>query len=112
MVTFNSAYSVSQSTNAFYIPGVVKTHRLLLNTVTEHYVPRLFDATLENKVVVRPKAIKEIVDHFPMAKGGGFKGDPQLIWRFDEGEVKVKSLEEAVGARGGCERARRNERYG
>lgn len=78
--------------------GVVKTHRLLLNTVTDHYVPRLFEASLENKIVVRPRTVKEIIDHFPLAKGA--KSDPQLIWRFDDSEVKVKSLEDGADTKG------------
>lgn len=95
-----SVFSLTPLCSFDFGVGVVKTHRLLLNTVTDHYVPRLMEVTLENKVVIRPRTAKEIIDHFPLAKGG--KNDPQLIWRFSDEEVRVKTLENGVDSKGMC----------
>ena len=86
------------SNNFKHLSGIVKTHRLLLNTPGEHVVPNLPDAPNENRVSVRPRTVKEIVDHFPAAKGP--KSDPQLIWRFGEDEVTVKSIESSIDVKG------------
>jgi cell cycle checkpoint control protein RAD9A len=53
------------------------------------------DATIESRLTIGPRAVKDIVEHFPSARITG-KNDPQLVWQFEEEEVQVKS----VGSKG------------
>ncbi|KAI0741410.1 Rad9-domain-containing protein [Daedaleopsis nitida] len=76
--------------------GVVKTHRLSLNHTTP-LSPTLPDPVLESRLVVGPKVLKNLLEHFPFSKGG--KSDPQLMWNFWEDEVQLRSLETSVEAK-------------
>ncbi|KDR75080.1 hypothetical protein GALMADRAFT_69752 [Galerina marginata CBS 339.88] len=78
--------------------GVVKTHRLLLLTPASLMAPGVPDATNESRITVGPKALKDLLDHFPVAKGA--RSDPQLVWTFEQHEVALKSMESSVDSRG------------
>jgi cell cycle checkpoint control protein RAD9A len=80
------------------ITGVVKTHRLLLQTQTLLLAPGLFDGTNECRLTIGPKAVKDMLEHFPFAKGG--KSDPQLTWSFADTEVQLKSSETSIDSNG------------
>jgi len=43
---------------------------------------------------VNAKSVKDVIEHFPAAKG---KSDPQLVWSFGEEDVCVRSFESALG---------------
>ncbi|KAJ7096368.1 Rad9-domain-containing protein [Mycena epipterygia] len=78
--------------------GVVKTHRLLLLTLASFLAPGVPDTDNESRLTVGPRAIRDMIEHFPVSKGG--KSDPQLIWNFGESEVEVKSLESSLDSKG------------
>ncbi|KAJ6609871.1 Rad9-domain-containing protein [Mycena sp. CBHHK59/15] len=78
--------------------GVVKTHRLLLLTLNSFLAPGVPDASNESHLTIGPRAIRDMVEQFPVSKGG--RSDPQLIWNFDESEVEVKSLESSLDPKG------------
>ncbi|KAI5119131.1 hypothetical protein M0805_005737 [Coniferiporia weirii] len=78
--------------------GIVKTHRLLLNNPTNDDAPAIRSGDNESRLVVQSYAVKEMIEHFPNAKGP--RSDPELIWRFDDNEVKVKSMEKGIDAKG------------
>ncbi|KAI0766623.1 Rad9-domain-containing protein [Trametes elegans] len=78
--------------------GVVKTHRLALNVAHHFMSPTLPDPAFESKIAIGPKAVKNMLEHFPFGRGG--KTDPQLIWTFSQSEVQLRSLETAVDAKG------------
>ncbi|KAJ7703243.1 Rad9-domain-containing protein [Mycena rosella] len=78
--------------------GVVKTHRLLLLTLTSFLAPGVPDAHNESHLTVGPRAIRDMLEHFPVPKGA--RSDPQLIWNFGESEVEVKSLESSLDSKG------------
>jgi cell cycle checkpoint control protein RAD9A len=77
--------------------GIVKTHRLLLQTPSSQLHLHVPVALNESHVVIGPKAMRDMIDHFPSTRG---KADPQLIWVFDDTEVQVKSLENSVDGKG------------
>ena len=79
--------------------GIIKTHRLLLLTPTSLMTPGVPVAPHESRLTIGPKAIKAIIEHFPPARGP--KSDPQLIWKFGETEVDVKSHDHSIDAKGG-----------
>ncbi|KAK1233647.1 hypothetical protein PQX77_003191 [Marasmius sp. AFHP31] len=78
--------------------GVVKTHKLVLMTPSSLLAPGIPDTTDESLLTIGPRAMREIIEHFPLAKG--IKADPQLIWNFGDTEVQVKSLESSIDSRG------------
>ncbi|THH11313.1 hypothetical protein EW145_g735 [Phellinidium pouzarii] len=78
--------------------GIVKTHRLLLNNPSNDDAPRIQNGDNESRIVVQAHAVKEIIEHFPNSRC--LKSDPELIWRFDDDEVKIKSLEKGIDAKG------------
>ncbi|KAJ7084342.1 Rad9-domain-containing protein [Mycena belliarum] len=78
--------------------GVVKTHRLLLLTLTSFLAPGVPDAENESHLTVGPRAVRDMIEHFPVPKGT--RADPQLIWNFGESEVEVKSLESSLDTKG------------
>jgi cell cycle checkpoint control protein RAD9A len=80
------------------LPGVVKTHRLLLLTLTSFLAPGVPDAGNESHLTVGPRALRDMIEHFPVSKGA--RSDPQLIWNFGESEVEVKSFESSLDAKG------------
>jgi cell cycle checkpoint control protein RAD9A len=78
--------------------GVVKTHRLLLLTPISLLAPSIPDGSNESRLTIGPKAVKDMIEHFPFAKGG--KSDPQLIWSFGDSEVQLKSCETSIDSKG------------
>ncbi|KIY74343.1 hypothetical protein CYLTODRAFT_385147 [Cylindrobasidium torrendii FP15055 ss-10] len=78
--------------------GVIKTHRLLLSSVTTILSPGLPDAETESLITAGPRAIKDMVDHFPTARGS--KSDSQLVWTFGKDEIEVKTLASSVDSKG------------
>ena len=56
------------------------------------------DPDSESWFIVGPKLLKTLLEHFPFGKGS--KADPQLIWKFWEDEVQLRSLETSVDAKG------------
>jgi len=78
--------------------GVVKTHRLPLLTPTSLMTPGVPNVSYESRLTVGPRVIKDMIEHFPSARGA--KSDPQLIWTFEESEVEVKSLESLIDSKG------------
>ncbi|TFK44246.1 Rad9-domain-containing protein [Crucibulum laeve] len=78
--------------------GVVKTHRLLLQTPTSLMAPGVPDATNESRLTIGPKSLKDMIEHFPLSKGA--KSDPQLVWSFGDTEVALKSMESSIDSRG------------
>ncbi|KAK2467884.1 hypothetical protein APHAL10511_000179 [Amanita phalloides] len=73
--------------------GVVKTHRLLLMTHNTLLAPSVSDHARESRVIIGSRMLKEMLEHFPAAKG---KSDPRLIWSFGEMDVGVKSLDTSI----------------
>lgn len=82
-----------------HTPGVVKTHRLLLLVPTALLAPGIPDSSNESRLSIGPKAVKDMIEHFPSAKGGG-KSDPQLIWGFGDSDIQLKSWETGVDSKG------------
>ncbi|KZT10137.1 uncharacterized protein LAESUDRAFT_722303 [Laetiporus sulphureus 93-53] len=79
--------------------GVVKTHRLLLLTPTTPLLaPSIPDPTFQSRLAVGPRAMRDMIEHFPFVKGP--KSDPQLIWNFGETDVEVKSIEASIDSKG------------
>ncbi|KAF9050067.1 Rad9-domain-containing protein [Panaeolus papilionaceus] len=78
--------------------GVIKTHRLNLLTPGSLMAPGVPDADNESRLTIGPKALKDLIDHFPVSRGQ--RSDPQLVWTFEESEVGLKSLESAIDSRG------------
>ncbi|KAJ6593856.1 Rad9-domain-containing protein [Mycena capillaripes] len=78
--------------------GVIKTHRLLLLSLTSFLAPGVPEANNESRLTVGPRAIRDMIEHFPVPKGA--RSDPQLIWNFGESEVEVKSFESSLDSKG------------
>jgi len=78
--------------------GIVKTHRLPLLVPTSLLSPGTSDPLAESHLTIGPRAIRDITEHFPNARGA--KSDPQLVWTFGDTEVEVKSLESSIDTRG------------
>ncbi|KZP11597.1 hypothetical protein FIBSPDRAFT_756546 [Athelia psychrophila] len=78
--------------------GVVKTHRLRLDTPTALLAPGITNADNESRLTIGPKPVKDMIDHFPAAKGP--KSDPQLIWSFGPSEVQLRSWETSLDSKG------------
>jgi cell cycle checkpoint control protein RAD9A len=87
-----------RSEKIIVLVGVTKTHRLPLLTPTALMAPGLPDAINESNLTIGPKAVKDMIEHFPLAKGA--KSDPQLIWSFGESEVELRSLESSFDPKG------------
>ncbi|KAG6844054.1 hypothetical protein H0H87_010135 [Tephrocybe sp. NHM501043] len=60
--------------------------------------PGIPDALNESHLTIGPKALKDMIEHFPLARG--VKSDPQLIWSFGEVEVELRSLESSIDVKG------------
>ncbi|KAI0676048.1 Rad9-domain-containing protein [Trametes maxima] len=78
--------------------GVIKTHRVPLNPADNLMFPMMPDAGSESRLTIGPKALKNMLEHFPFGKGS--KSDPQLVWNFTDTEVQLRSLETSVDAKG------------
>ncbi|KAH9072274.1 Rad9/Ddc1 [Lactarius deliciosus] len=92
------ARSITDKIPSRLSPGIVKTHRLLLQTQSSQLHLHVPEALNESHVVIGPKAIREMIDHFSSTRG---KADPQLTWVFDDTEVHVRSLENSLDSKGG-----------
>lgn len=75
--------------------GIVKTHRLLLQTPSSQLHLHVPEALNESHVVIGPKAMREMIDHFSSTRG---KADPQLTWVFDDTEVHLENSFDNKGA--------------
>lgn len=60
--------------------------------------PGIPDITNESRLNIGPKALKDLLDHFPVAKGA--RSDPQLVWTFHDNEISLKSMESSIDSRG------------
>ncbi|OCH96237.1 hypothetical protein OBBRIDRAFT_765738 [Obba rivulosa] len=78
--------------------GVIKTHRLLLQAPTGLLAPGAPDAPHESRATIGPRALKDMLEHFPSTKGA--KGDAQLVWTFGDTDVQVRSFETGSDAKG------------
>ncbi|KAG6920247.1 hypothetical protein DXG01_005016 [Tephrocybe rancida] len=78
--------------------GVIKTHRLILLAPTSLMAPGIPEAINESSLTIGPRALKDMIEHFPLARG--VKSDPQLIWSFGDAEVELRSLESSLDAKG------------
>ncbi|KAF4567626.1 hypothetical protein EYR40_006627 [Pleurotus pulmonarius] len=78
--------------------GIVKTHRLILQTPSAMMAPGSPDTDNESHLTIGPRAVKDMLEHFPVARGT--KSDPQLVWSFKDTEVEVKSLETSLDTKG------------
>ena len=67
-------------------------------TPTTLVEPSFPDPSSESKVTIGPKALKDVIDHFPVSRGA--KSDPQLVWTFSDSELTLKSSESSVENRG------------
>lgn len=76
----------------------MKTHRLLLMTTTSLMTPNTSNNVEESTLSVAPKALKDMIEHFSLNKGA--KSDPQLIWRFSEEEITLKTMESSLEGKG------------
>lgn len=80
------------------ILGVIKTHKLVLLTPTNVLSPRLPSLSSESRITIGPRALKDILEHFPHTKG--VQNDPQLLWLFGMNSVKVKTYQSNVDTKG------------
>ncbi|KAG5733244.1 Cell cycle checkpoint control protein RAD9A [Termitomyces sp. T112] len=78
--------------------GVIKTHRLILLTPASLMAPGIAEAMNESNLTIGPKALKDMIEHFPLARG--VKSDPQLIWSFGDVDVELRSLESSIDTKG------------
>ena len=60
--------------------------------------PGVPDTHNESRLTIGPKALRDLIEHFPVAKAN--RSDPQLVWTFDDTEVGLKSLESSIDSRG------------
>ena len=60
--------------------------------------PGVPDTFNESRLTIGPKALRDLIEHFPVAKAN--RSDPQLVWTFDDTEVGLKSLESSIDSRG------------
>lgn len=60
--------------------------------------PGIPDAINESNLTIGPKALKDMIEHFPLARG--VASDPQLIWSFGDVEVELRSLESSSDTKG------------
>lgn len=90
--------ALSRGNPTTFLLGVIKTHRLLLLTLTSFLAPGVPDAYNESHLTVGPRVIRDMIEHFPVPKGP--RSDPQLIWNFGESDVEVKSYESSLDAKG------------
>jgi hypothetical protein len=79
-------------------PGVLKTHRLLLQAQASLLAPTSPDESCQSVLSIGPRALRDVVEHFPVSKTA--KSDPQLVWNFGEAEVEVKSIESSLDSKG------------
>ncbi|KAG8986690.1 hypothetical protein FRB90_003847 [Tulasnella sp. 427] len=82
--------------------GVKKTHRLALNPPSPLVAPNLPVTSTQSSVVVGPRAVKDLMDHFNLTKTkGGRAAGLRLIWEWGGEEVTVKSSAGLLGGPSG-----------
>ncbi|KAG8986714.1 hypothetical protein FRB90_003827, partial [Tulasnella sp. 427] len=82
--------------------GVKKTHRLALNPPSPLVAPNLPVTSTQSSVVVGPRAVKDLMDHFNLTKAkGGRAAGLRLIWEWGGEEVTVKSSAGLLGGPSG-----------
>ncbi|TCD69521.1 hypothetical protein EIP91_007451 [Steccherinum ochraceum] len=81
--------------------GVVKTHKLLLGEPSKHMAPGIPDSLEQSRLCIGPKAIRDLIDHFPLSKSA--KSDPQLIWSFSDEDVQIRTQESSLDSRGSAQ---------
>ena len=59
-------------------------------TPTAFMAPGVPAASGESNLMIGPKALKDMIEHFPLAKGP--KSDPQLMWSFGQSDIELRSL--------------------
>ncbi|KAG8910912.1 hypothetical protein FRC00_007356, partial [Tulasnella sp. 408] len=78
--------------------GVKKTHRLSLSPPSPLLAPNLPVTSTQSSVVVGPRAVKDLMDHFNLTKAkGGRAAGLRLIWEWGGDEVNVKSSAGLLG---------------
>ena len=80
------------------IEGVIKMHHLLLNDPANNTASIIPDNDDESKVIVQARAVKQIIDLFPMTRGA--RNDPELVWRFHNRKVKIKNVDKGADGKG------------
>ena len=60
--------------------------------------PGVPDADDESNLTIGPKSVKDMIEHFPIAKGP--RSDPQLIWTFRDADVELKSSDSSIDTKG------------
>ncbi|KAI0792161.1 Rad9-domain-containing protein [Abortiporus biennis] len=90
--------------------GVVKTHKLLLSSISNHRVPSPLSSSDFNvsKLSISPKQLHDMIDHFHGPGGGnaagkagaGSGGEKELIWIFEDGEVTIRDQESGMDSGG------------
>lgn len=75
----------------------MKTHRLLLHSTTLVF-PSGDQWPNESRLTISPKALKDLIEHFPFPKGP--KHDPKLIWKFEEEDVFLRGQETSTETEG------------
>ncbi|PCH36237.1 hypothetical protein WOLCODRAFT_126890 [Wolfiporia cocos MD-104 SS10] len=78
--------------------GIVKTHRLPLMNDAEYITPTVPVTPHQSKLNVSPRAVMDVIEHFPAPRGG--KIDPCINWTFGETEVQVQSVEMSLDPQG------------
>lgn len=78
--------------------GVVKTHRLLLNSPMNDDAPVVFNELYESRILVQAHIVKEMIEHFPNTRGS--KNDPELVWTFTDEDVRISNVDK--GDKGDC----------
>jgi cell cycle checkpoint control protein RAD9A len=61
-------------------------------------VPSAPDSAQESRLSIGARALKDLLDHFPVARGP--KSDPQLVWSFSDDEVILRGLESSMDTSG------------
>ncbi|KAI0720904.1 Rad9-domain-containing protein [Fomitopsis betulina] len=79
--------------------GVIKTHRLLLQTPNSLLAPAVPNSDDYSRLHIGARAVRDMIEHFTLQKGP--KSDPQLIWTFDDYNVQLKGMETIMTAKSG-----------
>lgn len=58
----------------------------------------MLDSEDESRLVIAPKALRDVIEHFPFPRGP--KADPKLIWKFDEEDVFLRGQEASFDSEG------------
>lgn len=61
-------------------------------------MPSASDSPDESRLTVAPKAIRDLIEHFPFPRGP--KYDPKLIWKFEDQEIFLRGQDASLEAEG------------